>query len=335
MRVARKALEHRVLYRVTIEMAVEQYCKHKMRKGFWDIRTEEKTGGDLRQMARLMPDGPIALVDTDWVMEYLELLIERGLALATQKNKYFALAEFLRYCVRERWLTENPCDFIHREDRPWVGRRAKKQMGRGKPQLRNSEEVKKYLAEAQRNTDVAKRVASQLPLLCGLRSGELRHLQIADLDFQHKKIWIRDDDDDAPGANWEVKTASSRRTVQMPNHLVDDLKALCEGYPSDKRIQPYVFHSSRGCHGNYGRTWLCRAVRETCKAAGVREITPHGLRDTFTSLQRELGRRSAADIAELLGHADDGKTAEQHYIGAAAHQPALRVILGGKDGTDG
>ena len=80
----------------------------------------------------------------------------------------------------------------------------------------------------------------------------------------------------------------------------------------------------------FERKWLNRAVKKVCEEAGVRVVCAHGLRDTFTSIQREKGRAKAKDIAEMIGHADDGKTAERHYIGAAEHQPALEVIRGGK-----
>ena len=67
-------------------------------------------------------------------------------------------------------------------------------------------------------------------------------------------------------------------------------------------------------------------VRGICEEAGTRIIPAHGLRDTYTSLQAALGKKTSAEIADLVGHADAGKTAKEHYIGTPEHKPALRIV---------
>ena len=37
---------------------------------------------------------------------------------------------------------------------------------------------------------------------------------------------------------------------------------------------------------------------------------------------------TAPEIGRFLGHADGGHTARRHYIGASAHEPALKLIKG-------
>ncbi len=39
---------------------------------------------------------------------------------------------------------------------------------------------------------------------------------------------------------------------------------------------------------------------------------------------------STAEIATLIGHADQGQTAKEHYIGVPEHRPALQVLDGGE-----
>ena len=325
MKTARKMLAIQAKLSVTVAIAVEEFVQFKLDRGFWDKRTVERTGADLRYFVRVMPHGPIAFANLSWIQTFLERMHEHGYALATQKTKYGAVAEFLGWCVRQRHIEENPCDFIHREDKPWVGKRAAKKMGRGKLQLRNSTEVKRYLEACAKVSDIQKRVATQLPVCSGLRSGEVRHIRVGDVDFAASIIWIRgDQDDDDDG--WDVKTMAGRRTVAIPSVLVADLHTLCEGRNPSK----YLFVSKRSDSGAYERKWLNRAVKEVCAAADVRIVCAHGLRDTFTSLQREKGRATAKDIAEMIGHADEGKTAERHYIGAAEHVPELKIIQGGK-----
>lgn len=321
MRAARRVLAAEMAISATVEQAVEEFIDFKVERGFWDKRSVERTGGDLRYFARVMPKGPVAFVNPSWMRSFLKRMMDDGYALATQRSKYGAVTEFLGWCVRQRHLSENPCTFIHREEKPWVGKRAKKKMSRGKPQLRNLDESRRFLEVAANNPDIQKRVAVQLPLCCGMRSGETRHLTVGDVDFAADKIWIRDDEDQDDVDGWDVKTMAGRRTVGLPGHLAADLWALCDGRDPQER----VFHSKRGVGDAYERKWLNRAVKAVCAEAGVRVVCAHGLRDTFTSIQREKGRASSGDIAEMVGHADGGKTAERHYIGAADHQPALET----------
>jgi len=53
---------------------------------------------------------------------------------------------------------------------------------------------------------------------------------------------------------------------------------------------------------------------------------------TYTSLIAEVPRKSVAEIATLIGHADQGKTAKEHYIGVPEHQAALKIVDGGPAG---
>ena len=152
-----------------------------------------------------------------------------------------------------------------------------------------------------------------------MRSGEVRHLQVGDCDFVLGKLWIRDDEVDNDDG-WNVKSASSRRTVDIPARLVDDLMLLCDG----QRPDDFVFRSSWSTSGGaFDRKWLNRMVGEVCRTAGTKRVTAHGLRDTFASIVTELGKRSIDDVGLMLGHADKGQTAKRHYIGAPTHQPAL------------
>ena len=75
-------------------------------------------------------------------------------------------------------------------------------------------------------------------------------------------------------------------------------------------------------------TWLRKLVRRVCKAAQVKVVCPHGLRATHASLRATVADQAVATIGDALGHADHGKTAAAHYVGAAATVPVLRVMAG-------
>lgn len=302
---------------VTVEDVIGMFFEVKMGAGRWDVRTFERARGDLRQFAGDVPHAPMALVNPMWIRSYLDRI--SYLALATQRSRWHLTSEFLKWSVRRKHLKSNPMDDIENTELPWLGKRARRKMGRGKAQLRNVDEVRAYLEAAGLLPSPARRVAAQLPLLTGMRSGEVRHLRVGDVDFSAGRLWIRDIDDDGDDDGWEVKSASSRRTVGIPNALLEDLRMLCDGQKPDV----IMLKSNRGGTDAYERKWLNRMVKRVCGAAGTKVVCVHGLRDTFTSLMAELGQRSVADIGRMVGHADGGRTAQRHYIGVPQHQSPL------------
>ncbi len=314
-----------------LDLAVAAFIEFKVSRGRWSERTVNRTGKlDLGQFALLAPRAPVSSVDTAFLYRYLGAVAH--LALATQRSRYHSVREFLNWAWRRGLLAQDPAKAIDKEDLPWCGRKAAALIGRGKRQLRNVGEVERYLKACNQLCDLAERVAAQLPLLTGMRSGEVRNLRAADIDLELGRLWVRPcaaDGDDG----WNVKTASSRRTVGLPRDLRPELTALVLDLPATALVfarprpkagQSLMRHSS----------WLEKLVIRVCAAAGLDPVSPHGLRDTYASLCAELGGLQAPDVGRLLGHADAGRTARKHYIGSPEAQPALnqldlRVAAGG------
>ena len=313
---------------MTVSDTIGLFIDDKVSKGFWGPRTVERGGDDLRFFAAAAPTAPIEVVSVQWVRRYLERMQAHGYALASQKTRYHMVVEFLGWCVRKRFLRRNPCELIDRSEKAWVGRRAQKNLGRGKTQLANLAETGAYLDAAQELPTAERRVAAALPLLCGSRSGEVRHILVRDVDFEAGKIWHRrvTERDNEVGVAWDVKTMAGTRTIDIPDILRADLKELCR----DRRPTEFLFASKQAGGKPYDSKWLGRMVQRVCRAAGVTRVCTQGLRDTYSSIEAEYGRKSASDIGRLLGHADGGQTAKRHYIGAPEHRPALKVVKGGK-----
>ncbi len=309
---------------VTAEDAVEQFIQEKERTGAWGSpRTRERTGGDLRFFVEPSADAPVKLINPAWMTTYLGRI--SGLALRSQASRYAAVNEFLGWCVRKGLLAQHPDQFVDRALKPWRHRRAKRLMGRGKPQLRNADEVLAYLQVALTQPKRVDRVVASLPLLVGLRSGEVRHLQVADVDFTLGRIWLREFEDDEVEADegWDVKSAASRRTADLPAALRADLVELCR----DKSPTDLVFPSNRKPGQAWERKWLNGRVKRVCRAARVRVISTHGLRDTWSSYMTEHAKLSDGQVGDLLGHADNGVTARRNYIGVAVHDECLPASL--------
>lgn len=304
----------------TVTEAARAFIDHKVALGAWSPISVHWWRRELERFVELGPDELMSSVDGVWLAKYVHSMAY--MALASQRSRWHSIVEWLTWCVRKRWLAAHPRDEIDTDALPWAGRKGAKAIGRGKTQLRNADEVRAYLRAALRHKDRASRVAACLPVMTGMRSGEIRHLRCGDIDLTLGRIWIRGAED-RPSDGWDVKTASSRRTVALPDDLVGDIEAMIVRRSPDD----WLFEHPDG--GVQNSTWLWKLVNTTCKKAKVREVSAHGLRDTYASLQVELARASAADVATLLGHNDRGATARKHYIGVAEHRPALAVLQGG------
>lgn len=330
--------------KLTVAEACEVFIKRKTEIGAWSPLTIEWNRRELRRFAQLGPTMPISAVDADWLMRFLDAL--SGLALASQKTRYALAVEFCTWAWKRGWVSPHPAQAVDDDDLPWRGKRARRLMGAGKTLLRNSEEVQAYLAAANKLLTGEERVAATLPLLCGLRSGEVRHLRRADVDFGAGVLWIRpsDGDDDA-STGWNPKSVTSCRTVALPDELATDLRGLCANrapgdwlFPDPDRavglavVEADGSTSARPAVRSY--RWLIGLVDLVCEAARtadnqeIRRVTPHGLRGTYATLLTLAGT-PAPDVARALGHADRGATAERHYVGAPKHVPHLRLAAGG------
>lgn len=128
---------------------------------------------------------------------------------------------------------------------------------------------------------------------CGLRVGEMLALTPADIDFGRGAIMVRKSLSRVDGRYVATapKTSCSRRVVQMPPFLEDELAALVElqGTGAGER----VFDTTKASL----RRWMDKGVQ----LAGLPKIRIHDLRHSHVSLLIDLGFPAVA-IAERMGH---------------------------------
>lgn len=172
---------------LTVAEAVEKYIARKTRVSRWSPGTIERTGGDLRKFAQLGPTRPIGAVDGRWMRRYLSAI--EHLRVASQRSRWHAVVEFLGWCTREGLLGANPKDRVGKDELPWCSRNSW-QDRLGKDQLTETEAAL-YLAAANRLPTPMQRIAAALPLLTGMRSGEVRSLLVRDIDVRASDIWSR------------------------------------------------------------------------------------------------------------------------------------------------
>lgn len=125
-----------------------------------------------------------------------------------------------------------------------------------------------------------------------LRIGELLGLQCGDLDKELPKLTIQRQ---RSGIQTQLppKTLRSRGTIALPHWLWKDLLAASDGESKDS---PLFFP-----HKPASEKTLRRLLQSHAKIAGIRRITPHGLRHSMATLMLHKG----ATIAEVANHLRD------------------------------
>jgi integrase len=148
--------------------------------------------------------------------------------------------------------------------------------------------------------------------LSGLRRGEIAGLRWADVDLKAKTLTIVNNRVVAGGTTVEndPKSATSRRTLPLPDRLVSVLKAAKARQAAERLalgtgVFAYVVSNEAG--DPYSPAVLSRYWRDTVKAAGVRHIKLHAARHTCATLMH-LSGVPVAVIAAWIGHKDASLT---------------------------
>ena len=151
----------------------------------------------------------------------------------------------------------------------------------------------------------------------GLRRGELFGLRWSDLDEHTNRLRVRRSL--FQGEVTRPKTTHSERTVDIPESIVNRLRAYRETDPPLKK--GYMFHSHTGSPMDPDN-WYKRVFVPTAERAGLRAVDEeddgpavgiHTLRHTYASLlinqgesikyvSRQLGHASINITADLYGH---------------------------------
>ena len=166
----------------------------------------------------------------------------------------------------------------------------------------------------------------QMLYWCGLREGEALALTIDDFDFAKKTVSISKTFQHLKGKDvvTEPKTPKSKRIVEMPAFLVEEIQYYAEMlyHPRpDNRLFPL------------SKSYLYRKMEQGSKAMGLPRICVHGLRHSHVSLLIHMGY-SAVAIAERMGHESIDITYRYaHLFPTVQHQMAadLNALREGGD----
>lgn len=282
---------------------------------------------DMRQFADfLTPPGaktlPLEEIDHRVIREYVGYMYDRKLEKASVARRLASMRTFFKYCVREKYVKQNPARLI-----------ATPKLPRRIPEIPTAEEMNGFLDEmarggltatpksgrkkrgAQMKAEVKilwKRDRAILELLyaAGLRVSELVGLNLQDVDRAGQMLRVM-----GKGRKERVVPYGSKAQEALEAYWPVREELLARHSPTKKSPEA-VFLNQSG--GRVTDRWVHALVKKYTRLANANwNLHPHSLRHAFATHLLADGADLRA-IQELLGHVSLSTT--QRYTQASVKQ---------------
>ena len=274
---------------ILIETAIEEFLTDKQKQGLKPLSIDT-LGYRLRHFLPLAQRVSNFSADQARQLYEAETVKTTRFGHVTRAQTHWKLLGaakmFFCWAVSRKYSRANPFAAVKPVGKPRVG----------KDQLRIDEArrlTQVLLSAAEVGEEGA--VATYMQLVLGLRTSEVLHRQVRDLDDDGRVLWI-------PSG----KTDNARRRLEVPEPLRGLLLRQAKGQPPERRL----FGGDRA--QPYFQIWQWRQVRNYCRRAGLPRVCPHSLRGLHSSLAVAAGCTSSV-VASALGHGSFAITA-QHYV---------------------
>jgi integrase len=205
---------------------------------------------------------------------------------ASARLAWRLLSVFLTWCAEQPQYAG-----IVQTPNPAKTRRTREALGKPgtKSDVLTREQLPAWFAHVRQIQNPAIAAALQIMLLTGARPGEVLTLKWDDINSQWRSIAIRD-------------KVEGERMIPLTPYVAHLLALL-------PRRNEWVFSSASSASGQLSKPNTPHA--RACKAAGLDDLTLHGLRRSFSTLTEWL-EIPAGVVAQIMGHKPSA-TAERHY----------------------
>lgn len=264
------------------------------------------------------PDFGSYYVDKITAADLQKWLYRQAKLVSNVRGVKSVMHQLLKYAVRMGYIKYSPLDAT---DMPRI-RKPSQHIQHNWLEL---DELSKFVSTAvdcahidPTPTQNTRRAITCLLLIAatGCRSGEARGLRWSDIELDTGTIRIQRSAVIVDGVSslGPTKNASSVRTAQISGTALSLLREWRTIQPSIDGIRPdaLVFPQATTPDIPMWPEYLATRLRWLLKRAGVRRVTPHGLRHTKATLIAQSGI-SATSIAAVLGHAST-LTTQRVYI---------------------
>lgn len=203
-------------------------------------------------------------------------LDSKGQKPSSIRLKLCCLKSYFKYLIEEDLVTNNPTQKIELPQRD-----------DSIPKYLEKKDLARFMQLA--NNDPPKRTVIEVLYTTGVRVSELLGIQIGDIKWDSRQIWIR------------KGKGNKERFVLFTPECSERLKDYLD---QRHRNSPYIFAKKSG--KPLSKAWVQKFFREYSKSLGFRVI-PHMLRHTFAVHLAEKGMPQIY-LQELLGHDDINTT---------------------------
>ena len=281
-------VRHNPYIDTTVAELIDSYIDNRKVVGL--KATTERGYKAARERIVAVMGGFLAREVTPYQIECFVADMAKKYAPKTVHNTIGLLNASYSRAVRTGQLAKNPCQFVSlpKKEKPDISI------------FSEHETLAFFQALSDERLDF--KVAYELCLLCGMRRSEVLGLKEDDINITFKCVTIAHTRHRVNGENIEqdTKTEQSRRTLALPDVVVEDIKALIAEHNTGYKHTDYLIQDGFGHPMN--PSVLTNHIHEIEKKANLPQVSVHGLRHTFASMLNNEGV-DIARISRELGHA--------------------------------